>query len=73
MEKYNDILEELILKLSKITLIPREKIRCSLENLIVSIGNDSKEKKQEIIEFPVKDLLADYMSGKYGERNLTGI
>ena len=64
MEKHNDILEELILKLSKITPIPREEIRCSLENLIVSIGNDSKEKKQEIIEFPVKDLLADYMSGK---------
>lgn len=70
MKKYSNDLEELIMKLRKVIRNSREEKGFLCENLTVPTDN-AGEKTQEIIEFPVNNLLFDYMDGKINDLTKT--
>ena len=67
MKKYSNDFEKFITKLRKVIRNVGEKTGFSFENMTVSVEDNDREETQEIIEFPVNNLLFDYMEGKIND------
>lgn len=71
MKKYGNDFEKFITKLRKVIRNFGEKTGFSFENMTVSVEDNDREETQEIIEFPVNNLLFDYMEGKINDLTKT--